>query len=230
MKQGEQRELKTPQVCTVCMHPDCLAVEKAYTSGKYSMKAIAERYGVGYQALRRHLKNHLAARLVKLAEKREMEGTSEVLDPLRARVRQVELMLDACHEYLLDPDRPNQYYLGPRDEDISVVYLEERAGKQIKRRAQLSELLKRTGKDVIYTHWRHADPRKLVLEAMRVMEGVLMTIGRIAGYVKPAERKTVHMTQVNIYELMPNVMRVLGKYPKVKDEVIRAIEEAREEG
>ena len=134
--------------------------------------------------------------------RQQPEKVQQVLEKLNERVDQVELMLDACHEYLLDPEDPTRYYLGPRADEVEVIYLEKHeSGRVYKRRARLSQLLDKTGKLEVGTDWRHADPRKLLLEVARTLEGILMTLSKIAGYVRPPEHKTFNMTQINIYEL-----------------------------
>ena len=216
---------RVPRKCTVCQHDNCLDIEKMFTAGKHSMKEIARLYGVGYESLRRHLRNHLAARMIKMAEKKELAGVGEIIQPLIIRKQQVEMMLDACHEYLIDPENPNRYYLGPRSEDVDVVYLDNLDGKPVIKRATLSELLEKTGRTIISTRYRHADPRKLILEAVKALDGVLMTVSVIAGYVKPADKIT--NVQVNIMAMLPNVMEALDKYPEAKQAVLKKLEAAR---
>ncbi len=110
---------------------------------------------------------------------------------------------------------------------MEVVYLEQHeSGRVHKQRARLSELLNKMGAPAVGAHWCHADPSKLLLEAARALDGMLLMLSQMAGYMRPPGRKTFNMTQINIYELMPNVMEVLDRHPQAKDEVIRAVQEA----
>ncbi len=209
-------------------------MDKAFVSGKYTMRSIALRFEVNYHAARRHFHNHVPENLTKVAEKRDLENAQKVMDRLVERTTEVEKLLAACDEYLQDPDDPSKYFLGPRAENIEVIYLEEifdgdpagrEPGASYRQKALLSQLLDRTGKMVIGTHWKHADPRKLILEAARTLEGVLLTLSKIAGYVKPADKIT--NVQVNIMAMLPNVMATLDKFPEAKQAVLKTLEKAR---
>jgi len=192
------------------------------------MRLVAERFGISYNALRRHVQNHLPEKPAG-GQRQELSELQQILDKLNELVEQIELILDACHNYLLDPEDPTRYYLGPRAEDVEVVFLEEdENGRTHKRRSRLSELLNKTGTSAVAAHWRTADPSRLLLEASRALAGVLLTLSRVAGYAGSPGRKTLNMTQITVYELMSHIMEVLDRHPKVKDEGIRAMQKAME--
>ncbi|MBA7563083.1 hypothetical protein ES708_04736 [subsurface metagenome] len=220
--------------CITCQHPKVLEIDKAFLSGKYSIRVIADKFGISYASMHRHLTGHLSEQMADLAEKRNLDDAQKVMDRLVERTTEVEMLLDSCHLYLLDPNDPSRYFLGPRAEDVEVVYLEKvydgdpsgrEPGASYRQKALLSQLLDKTGKMVIGTNWRHADPRKLILEAARTLEGVLMTLSKIAGYVTP--KQTNVNVQVNIQQLIPNVMETLERFPDAREAVYKSLEKAR---
>ena len=88
---------------------------------------------------------------------------------LRRCFRRVNLILDACDDWLRDPEDPSRYYVGPRAEDVDVTYWELGSrGNPVRRRAPLSTLLGRLqGGGVNVSRWefRHSDPRELFIKA-----------------------------------------------------------------
>lgn len=237
-RNGQQRNITTPRACSICRHPAALDIEKAWISGKWSVKALAEKYGVSPSSLTRHIKNHLSQELALAAQRKRFKEKDKILDRLVERVRQVELMLDACHEYLIDPRDPTKYFLGPQADDIEVIYNEGswefgKDGEEhlvVHRKvARLQELLSKAGVEVDHSRWKIADPRKLILEAAGRLEGLLLTVSRLEGYIQPPQRTTEVNIQVNqmLVQILPNVMEVLNRHPDVKAEVLRALDQAR---
>jgi len=212
--------------CLVCKHPKVLEIDKDYLSGKYVITALARKYGLTRSPMYRHCYKHIPQRMAELAEKRNLDNAQKVMDRLIERTAEVEKLLVACDEYLKDPDDPEKYTLIPRAEEVQVVYIDrDYDGNQIRCKAQLSQLLESLGNKVLSWQYRHADPRRLILEAARTLEGVLLTLSKIAGYVKPADKIT--NVQVNIVAMLPNVMMTLNKFPEAKQAVLKTLEKAR---
>lgn len=212
--------------CIVCQHKKVIEINKAFISGKYSMRSIAVHFKVNYHAALRHFHNHVPEMLAELAEKRNLDNAQKVMDRLIERTAEVEKLLVACDEYLKDPEDPEKYTLIPRAEEVQVVYIDrDYDGNQIRCKAKLSQLLESLGNKVVSWQYRHADPRRLILEAARTLEGVLLTLSKIAGYVKPADKIT--NVQVNIVAMLPNVMMTLNKFPEAKQAVLKTLEKAR---
>ena len=85
-------------------------------------------------------------------------------------------MLDAINDYLMDPDDNNKYFVGPRSEEVTVLYqeLDERkrpVGNMLKK-ASLQELLNKVDDSDQYVihraDYKHADPRNLLLDFIKV--------------------------------------------------------------
>jgi hypothetical protein len=162
-----------PRPCTVCQHPQRLEIDKALVAGD-AIPAIIARYStlsctLGRMALQRHKDEHLPRVLVQAQEAEEREHALDVMTELRRCFARVNLVLDACHAWLLDPEDPTRYTLEPRADDVWIIYTERGpGGKPERKKARLSRLLARledAGVDVQGGEHRVADPRKLVLDA-----------------------------------------------------------------
>ena len=70
-----------PLPCTICPHPKRQEIERAHLEGQ-PIRAIARRCGTSRDAISRHLANHLPARMMKAAERREIADGSELVERL----------------------------------------------------------------------------------------------------------------------------------------------------
>ncbi|MCD6417829.1 hypothetical protein J7M00_03490 [bacterium] len=87
-----------PRKCTVCAHPERAEIDQAIVDG-VPYRAIACRYGVGREAVRRHAKNHLPRTLVKAHEAAEVARADDLLARAREyEARAVELLKKAEEE------------------------------------------------------------------------------------------------------------------------------------
>jgi hypothetical protein len=164
---------------------------------------------------------------------REIESVDSILKMIEELMRPAKLLQEACDAYLRDPANPERYTLEPRAEDIEVIYLEEsfggdpqgkEQGFQVRQKARLSQLLDKTGKLVLGTEWKAADPRELVLKASLALDRQLRTLAQVAGYINEGPVTNI---QVNVLAEIPTVMGVLEKHPKVKAQVVKALDDQR---
>ena len=99
--------------------------------------------------------------------------------------QRVNLLFDACHEWLLDPDDATRYALGPRADDVQVVYWDQdSAGQPVKRKALLSALLARLADaSVRVERWetKYADPRELALKVAAQLKGQTELLAKLMG-------------------------------------------------
>ena len=71
-----------PQVCRVCRLPNRHEAEEAILAGE-PFRRIAARFGASATALRRHKEAHLPAKLIKVAESREVDSAESLTDTLQ---------------------------------------------------------------------------------------------------------------------------------------------------
>lgn len=75
---GINKKLAMSNKSLILCHPDRLAMERAYLQGQ-SIAKIARDYGVSDDSLRNHLQNHMSRQLVKAYEKKELDGSMNLL-------------------------------------------------------------------------------------------------------------------------------------------------------
>jgi hypothetical protein len=74
--------------CSICKHPQKLAIEEAFLRNGQSLRVIAERHGVSAWALHRH-KSHLAVAVMAAAKRERNAGEIVAGNSLLMRVEEV---------------------------------------------------------------------------------------------------------------------------------------------
>jgi hypothetical protein len=178
-----------PQLCTVCTHAQSHEIDLAIIGGKLSNRRIASHFDLTERAIRHHRNEHLIDKIQQaqaIATKIEMIDLNRELAMVYQRVRN---FFDACHSHLIDPDNTSTYHIGPRSDDVTVVYDEEVDNKVIRRKARLSLLLKQLeeglGFKVVGYDIRQADIRALYLQSSKQLLEEIHRIGEKLGLFKP---------------------------------------------
>jgi hypothetical protein len=220
--------------CQVCNHLAMHQIDRLIVSGKYADRLIALKFGVSMSSVKRHRIGHLPKYLAHTAKARELVEKDKILEEIEDMVHEVRMLFDACHEYLLDPEDPTRYALGPRSHEIEVIYeveevTEKGTTKTHREKALLSELLQKTGVPVVLLRWKIADPRKLILEASERLEHIIETIADISGFIprNPESPQTTINMQV-IYQLMPNIITALKAFPEALAAIMAELEKAKD--
>jgi len=196
--------------CTVCTHPKARQIDMEIVRGQISGIKLAQKYGFASERnIRDHKKKHLAARVEKAfkrdTERREIDLKSE----LSACFRRVNLFLNACHEWLTDPENADAYTLSSRAEEITVIYSEPTAeGKTRKRKAKLQTLLdqinaKQTEEGKRTFEWietKRADPRRLILQASETLDKHMRMLGDLTGVFKQPQRNPLDVSRESYEE------------------------------
>lgn len=73
-----------PRACTVCGHPERTSIDEALATSRASLRDIARQYGLSKDAVDRHGRRHLPARLAKAVEAQEVASASSLLEQMRA--------------------------------------------------------------------------------------------------------------------------------------------------
>ena len=234
--------------CTVCNHASRADIDKALVEG-LALRAIAERFGVGKDALQNHKRQHLGRMLAKTARQVEAavgrEATAQGLDAIDVYAElcrcfeRVNKLFDACDEFLTDPTRPGRYTLNPRAHEVEVVYLEpvgERSdGTEIlaTRQAPLDELLRRVqaaGLEPQALRWSVTDPRKLVLEAVgrleRLQQWLTILVKQAGDGARPPEIDEEQIAKSPAWlALQHRISEALRKHPEALRSVLAALSE-----
>lgn len=222
-----------PRAKSVDKHPQKQEIMAALIEGK-PYRNITKQYGVSTAALSRYMREELA-RKVALAKQQEniVDGTY-VAQTAGKAARSLRDMLEACNEYLRDPDDPEKFNVGPRAHEVEVVYTpvgpDGKPGPQ--ERASLQELLDRveTGLNarVSEVRTKYADPRDLVIRTADSINKQLTILARIReqalNIAKDNEerRKIVHNAfWAEVRDLLADAF---SECPKAKEKLERAFE------
>jgi len=190
------------RTCSVCAHPEREAIEKALAAGE-TFRGIARRFAASADAIGRHNAEHMPAVLARAKEARaqahaaalgdqvtrqdahEQAHALDVMTELERCFTRVNMLFDACHAWLLDPDDASRYYLGPRADDVKVVYWgRDRNGQAVTKKAPLSEVLARVedaGVRVERWETKCADPRELALKVAAQLKGQTELLAKLMG-------------------------------------------------
>jgi hypothetical protein len=174
-------------------------------AAKRKAPEIAAKYGVSERAVYKRinqLKQTTTTALVAPAESQQFVGRSiDALGQLNRGLERVNLLMDACDAWLRDPADPEGYDIGPRADDVEVIYTVEvttASGLQIqKRKKPLSELLAclDDGRDedgarfssVEKAEYKHADPRELILKTVQEGRQTVSAAAELAKMLADAQ-------------------------------------------
>lgn len=204
-----------PFQCTVCASPSREAAERDLING-LSMRAVAKRYALGYSSVHRHWTGgHMNGRMAAAAtraKQTDVREASGLLDALTDVVAQLQRFLDAVDRELRDPDDASRYYLGPRSDDVQVVYTrDDGLGHPVRAKARLSALIEtaeRGGITAYDVNIKSADIRDLLVRAADSMGRQLRILAEVQGLI--ASKVEV---KVNVLQYMPRVLAILGRFP-----------------
>ncbi len=189
------------RTCTICSHPQRDAIDQALVTGE-TLRNLALRFAISAAALHRHRHEHMPVVLARAQQARaeaqaalgaqvtqheakEQAHALDVMTELERCFARVNMLFDACHEWLLDPTDPTKYYLGPRADDVQVIYWgRDRGGQAVQKKASLSEVLARVedaGVRVERWETKYADPRELALKVAAQLKGQTELLAKLMG-------------------------------------------------
>jgi len=227
--------------CSICTHEERESIDRDLLKG-VSYRRIAARTGAAATSLRRHKHAHLAAAMAAGAQRRERAITETAIElaqddargavlhaaGLRAELEQCFLrlrkMFDAADRWLTDPAEPSEYWLGPRSEDVGVVYVEMVGDPPlpVRSREKLSTLLERladagqVGDSLVTVEVRHADIRTLALGIAKRMESSMSLVGKLIGELD--ERTVVAIQSTPEWpKLRQLLMDVVAAHPETRE-------------
>ena len=222
---------------TVDAHPKKGLIIKALVRGD-GFKAVSAKYGVAQSCLRSYLDNRIAkqiaeARAAAIAEERDKTG-KEADSGIKSRIdgvmAKLQKMIDACDEYLTDPDNPDKYDLHPRAWEFDVVYreVEPDTGKLINKKASLAWLIERLDEQG-YTPWsvvmKCSDPRQLIIQTSREISKELELIAKLEGKISDQVVNITNYNQTYI-DLKAIVIRATKDYPDIQRRIIEELGDA----
>ncbi len=156
---------------------------------RVSYRDIAGQYSVTVSSLHRYVRDKLRPQVAKAQAAEQVRDGETAVNQINKVMARVNKMYDACDEYLQDPEDPDKYFLGPRGDEIDISILEyDEDDKPIRKKRSLQTLIDEindsNGKTVTEWHYKHADPRRLLLETAKVLNTQLELLARISGELK----------------------------------------------
>lgn len=220
------------RTCTVCAHPERGAIDRALVDATTPYRSIAARYSVSGTALLRHKADHLLAEIVAAWQRERADSGAELAGELRGWMDRLTKLLDACDAWLTDPDDPARYDLNPRAHEVWVHYEEtDDSGRRpivLRRKARLSDLLARVdgheaAGEVTLVEHKVADPRKLIIDASKALEGHLRLLGELVGKLATAGTANF-LVSPEWLALRGRMLAALAPYPEARRALAAAIE------
>jgi len=196
---------------------------------------IAEKYSCAKQGVYSRIaaleKSTVAAVAAPEESRRFVHSTNTELEILDECLQRVRLLMDACHRWLQDPTNPKRYDVGPRANEIQVIYLPLNGdGEPTTRKPQrkslgalLDEIEDFGEHRVLGAESKYADPRTLVLSTMQECRATLTTIQdlkekllnarMVEAWIEELRAALAEMSPEKAREVAENVQRRLSLAP-----------------
>lgn len=210
-------------------HPQRQQIIEALTAGIDSYGKLSQRFGIDKAVLHRYKHKKLLPYVERKERDTNLRTAEYLYDTIGGMMSKLHKMLDACDKYLADPDSGTEYYLGPRSDELKIVYYAGDGGGSWRNRktAQLQTLLDIVSKglDIKVSHvsYTHADPRKLILATADSINKQLDLLARLQGQIQSVQ---VTINNPVVLQLQQIVAEVTADYPEVRQRIAERIRSA----
>lgn len=187
--------MKLKVKCSVCTHPQADEILRLIAK-RASDNSIAEAYGFSPPTISSHRQRCVRSVVQAAQSARKLEMGLDVQGTVFSSHQMLEKIKRAADKFLTDPDDPDEYDLGPRAAEVTVVYYDpafvDEKGKPIQQKAPLQELINLakigTGYRLANTYNTTVDTRKLLMEAFREERGHLEFYANLLGLLRDAKK------------------------------------------
>ncbi len=192
--------------------PRKIAITEDILSGM-SIRDVAAKHKTQANSIVRFINKQLSLVIHDSELRARLESAEGIRGRLVAHLERIDKLFDACDEFLQDPDNPEKYYLGPRAQEVRVVYyIKDDNGKRVKESAMLDELLARAGEriEVDQTAFEVTDPRKVILATAQVATKQLEVLARLidgAARIEGNSPVTSSEAWTKVQQVIINVVR-----------------------
>lgn len=221
-------------------HPQRDRIVRDLLSGKWTMTAVAKRYGLLPDSVTNYVKNALSKELSEDREERSLRTAKGIMAKIEQEISKLELLGDALDEYLRDPDDPTKLSGDVVAEDIVVLYKvpdpdspgdENHPPKTIRRKSRLSELITAhlTGSLMgpFDIQIRRDDARRLYIELHRAIGEELDRLAKILGLVKDVK---INISRTESWSfIMQDILIATERFPEAREAIIARFEEKSQE-
>lgn len=212
--------------CKVCRHPDSELINSALIGGMAVAKVAEKFTGLSSTGVHRHVVSHVPQMAATALAKTDDNRGTRIVEEVEIVLKRIRKMSDACDEYLQDPEDPEKYYLGPRADEVDVVYetweavtslkgeTSAKRNRTIKPLSGWLDELAGLGGNSIEVRQRYADPRRLLLDAAAGLHDYIDIVSRISDQMREAVADAAASREWA--EVRAIIMRVLDDYPEAK--------------
>lgn len=216
-----------PRTSVVERHPKRREIEQAIVDRR-PMRQIAQEYGLSEPSLWRHHDGRMARKLAKAIEKREIADGERMLDKITDIMDKVSKLLEACHEFLQSPEDPEKYDLNAHDSDVIVTcqQLDDETGRPFGERYRMTyDEIRRQLKEYGYLahniRYTHADPRNLILQSAKTLEGQMQLLVSMSAELRAQQAADI-TKHPEWQRLQADLITILRNHPEALEEVQRA--------
>lgn len=170
------------KTCKVCDHKKVAQINEKIRNGD-SISSISKLYAISRDTITRHRDECMAKLLAEDKEAKEAIVGDSLIKQVREQIDYLHKIIVACDEWLTDPEDESKYYLGPRGEEVEIVYqqVDPDSGRitPSQRKATLQEILQAVeshGYIVRGVKFSHSDPRELLIKGIGKLEGTVKMI------------------------------------------------------
>jgi hypothetical protein len=173
---------------------------RADLEAKLKPAQIAAKYGCSATAVYKRIQalelNTTAALVAPVESTRFVNRQLDALEQLNLNLLRINLLIDACDDWLRDAKEPNRYDIGPRAYEVLVTFFElpDPEGKSKKAKATLEALLARVeqrGLQIEKAETKTVDPRSLILSTLaesRQIIGLCVELAQLLADARAMER------------------------------------------
>jgi hypothetical protein len=210
------------RLCSVCQHVQRQEIDRLLASGA-SYRRITEAYFLSATSLMRHKADHLLPEIVTAWQRERADNGRELADELRGWMDALTKLLRACDEWLTDPHDPSRYDLSPRAHEVWCHYEAANGeGRPVRKKERLSALLARLELaglrepySFVMVEQKSADPRKLIIETSKALEGHLRLLGEIVGKLQTQGTANFLVTP-EWGQMRGRMLAALAQYPSAR--------------
>ena len=186
-----------PRTCTICCHEAKLAINALIAIGK-SYRNIAAQFGIAPSSIARHVKACIPQALEAARLQTKAKSGFDIERELQNGLSRLNKLIDACDEWLTDPDDKEKYNLEPRDLEMSVIYLDpqdkDESGNSKRKRDSLRRLIAKledANYEILDVKSEPADPRELLVKTAAQIAKYLELYGKLRGsFQRPNDNDT----------------------------------------
>lgn len=173
--------------CSICTHKQVSQINKKLVEG-VSLRNISQNYKMDVASVHRHVNNCLKVDLQAVQEARKTEQAFDFATELQKLYIKANKMVFALEKWLSDPENDEEYDIGPRDSEITLIahdWNKMFMGKPTRVKVKLGDVLKALRKDAkletLAIQSAAMDNRKLYLEAFKTLTDRLEQMAKFYG-------------------------------------------------